>query len=273
EAPVDLDAQVDIVADRLAELAHGVDRLAHLGRVRLEVGALARLVAERREMADGGEAARLRGATALHQAVDRLAQHVVVDACLVARFAAEQRVDGHAEVLAGDVPQGDVDSAQRAHDRRAAEVRGSVQVLPVVLDTQRILADQVVREFGNDLLGGLQEPPGAGFAQPDEAGVGVHFNKQVAVDRPGFDAGDLHDSQQGTWASLHFPDGLRPGIRGPVARFAGRGTRAYAASEAGIAQESDRLRVPFGTAEPVLRLGSPTSSRTGADNHTWQVPL
>ena len=57
---MDLDAQVDLVADRLAKLPNGVDRVAHLGDVGLEVGLLARLVRERRQVPDGGEAARLR---------------------------------------------------------------------------------------------------------------------------------------------------------------------------------------------------------------------
>ena len=49
-------------------------------------------------------------------------------------------------MLAGDIPEGDVDRAQRAHDGRAAEVGPAVEVLPVVLDPQRVLADQVALE-------------------------------------------------------------------------------------------------------------------------------
>ena len=165
QAAVDLDTQVDVVAHRLAELAHRVDGFADLGDVGLEVRLAARLVGKWREVADGGKAARLRLDAALDQRLDRLGEDVVVDPRLVARLAAEQLVHRHAEVLAGDVPQGDVDGAQRAHDGRATKVRRAVQVLPVVLDAQWVLADQVVRPLGDDLLGGLEVAPGAGLAQ------------------------------------------------------------------------------------------------------------
>src|SRR6266581_7860045 len=143
-------------------------------------------------MAYGGEAARLGRATALDQAFDGLIEHVVVDPRLVARLATQQGIDRHAEVFAGDVPQRDVDGAERAHDRRPAKVGGAIHVLPVVFDAQGILPDQVVREFGDDLLGSFEERPGTGFAQPDDAGIGVNFDKQIAIDRYGFDASDVH---------------------------------------------------------------------------------
>ena len=97
-------------------------------------------------MPDRGKAARLGGHTALDQLLFGLAKDVVVDPRLVADLASQQLVAGHAEVLAGDVPERDVDGAQRAHDRRAAKVRPAVQVVPVMLDAQRILPDQVALE-------------------------------------------------------------------------------------------------------------------------------
>src|SRR5918912_58473 len=87
------------------------------------------------------------------------------------RPPAEELVDGGAEVLAGDVPEGDVDGAEGAHDGGAAEVGGAVEVLPVVLDAERVLADQVAAEFAHDGCGRLEEPPGAGLAEPDQPGV------------------------------------------------------------------------------------------------------
>ena len=41
---------------------------------------------------------------------------MIVDARLIAHLAAEELVGRHAEVFAGDVPKGDVDGAERAHD-------------------------------------------------------------------------------------------------------------------------------------------------------------
>ena len=72
-----------------------------------------------------------------------------VDADPVARRAAEQLVDGHAQGLALDVPEGHVDAAQGAGQDRAAAVEGvAVDRLPVVDDLARVLADEV----GLDLL-------------------------------------------------------------------------------------------------------------------------
>ena len=130
-------------------------------------------------------------------ALDRLAQDVVVHPRGVAGFAPEQGIHGHAKVLTGDVPQGNIDRAQRAHDRRAAEVRRAIQVLPVMFDPQRVLADQVVRELGNHLLGSFEETPRPSFAEADDAVVGVDLHEQIAIDRLGFDTGDLHGTYKG----------------------------------------------------------------------------
>ena len=95
-------------------------------------------------------------------------------------------------MLAGDVPQGDVDGAEGAHDRRAAEVAGPVHVLPVVLDQQGVLADEVPAELVDGGGGGLEEAPGTRLAVADDAGVGVDLREQVSVDRQGFDGGYFH---------------------------------------------------------------------------------
>ena len=120
---VDLDAEVDVVADRLAVLAHRLDRVADLGGVGLEVGTVARLVEERRQVADGREARLLGVDAALHQllASCRRRRGSRPAPCR-GTLPPSRLVDRHAEVLAGDVPERDVDGAERAHDRRA---RGS----------------------------------------------------------------------------------------------------------------------------------------------------
>jgi hypothetical protein len=73
-----------------------------------------------------------------------------VDPDPVAGGAAEQLVDGCVEVLAGDVPQRLVHAGERGHEDRAAPEEGrAVDVLPVVLDAERVLADQVVADLGD----------------------------------------------------------------------------------------------------------------------------
>src|SRR4029078_4682448 len=119
------------------------------GGVGLEVALAALLVQERVEVADGGVAA-LAGLNALFDlGVYRRPLDVVVDAGLVAGLAAKQLVDGHAERLALDVPEGDVDGRDRAHDGRTPEVPGAVHNVPVVLDPRWVLPDEVVAELGD----------------------------------------------------------------------------------------------------------------------------
>ena len=167
-------------------------------------------------MADRREPGLLGVLDALHQLLGRVAEDVVVDARLVAHLAAQQLVDRHAEVLAGDVPERDVDRAERAHDPGAAKVARAVHVLPVVLDPQRVFAHQVVRPLLDDGLGRLEIPPGAGFAEPADAGVGVHLDEHVPIDQDRFDSRDLH--------AAPLPRGARTGRRlpGRVVRAAHR---------------------------------------------------
>ena len=146
KAAVDLDAEVDVAADCLAVGGDGLDGVFDHVDVGLEVGEIAAVVEEGGEVPDGGEAACSGVGTAGDQLFLGFAEDVIVDAGFVAHFSAEKLVGGHAEVLAGDIPEGDVDGAERAHDGGAAEVAPAVEVLPVVLDAQGILADQIALE-------------------------------------------------------------------------------------------------------------------------------
>ena len=192
-AAVDLNAQVHLVAGGFAVEPHGLGRVLDLVDVRLEIDHVALLVQEGREVADGGIALGARVGHALYQGFAGVAQDVVVDAAAVAHVSAEELVDGYFEVLAGNVPEGDVDGAERAHDRGAAEMAPAVHVLPVVLDPHRVLAHQVAAHFFDGGGGGFQEAPGAGLAQAHQAVVGMHLHQQVLVQEQRFDFGDLHE--------------------------------------------------------------------------------
>ena len=143
-------------------------------------------------MANGGKPPALCVDAALHQLLGGLAKDVVVDTQAVARLAAQQLIDRYPEVLAGDVPEGDVDGAEGAHDGRAAKVARAVEVLPVMLDPQRVLADQVGRELVDDGLARLEVAPGARFAQSHDALIGLDLDEQVTVDRNRLDPNDFH---------------------------------------------------------------------------------
>ena len=112
-------------------------------------------------MADGGEAALPGVGAAGDQLFFCFTEYMVVDTRFVAHLAAEKLVGRDTEMFAGDVPEGDVDRAERAHDGGAAEVAPAVEVLPVVLDAERVLADQVAFEGVDRGRGGLQKSPGA----------------------------------------------------------------------------------------------------------------
>ena len=73
---------------------------------------------------------------------------VAVDTDAVTHGATKKLVDGNAVVFPSDIPERLVNAGYGGHEDGAASEEGRpVHVLPVVLDAQRILADQVVSEF------------------------------------------------------------------------------------------------------------------------------
>ena len=131
-------------------------------------------------------------------------EHVVVDACLLSDLAAHEGVGGNVEVLACDVPEGDVDSRERTHDRCATEMGEAVHVLPVVFNQKRVFADQVATELLDGRPGSLQKSPGARFAEPDNPLIGFDLYEQKFVQKYRFDPCDLH----GTSSPRIYVDGI-----------------------------------------------------------------
>ena len=136
--------------------------------------------------------ARVDAGSRLHRRDARLVADRAVDAHAVAGGSAQQPVDGHAEALAGDVPQGLVDPGEDRRLDRAAAVEGApVDGLPVMGHGARVLAHEVVGDFqcaGGAGPGVVLEhlPPAA------DAGVGgdLHEDPRVAQDE-GLDRRDL----------------------------------------------------------------------------------
>src|SRR3546814_421081 len=95
-------------------------------------------------------------------------------------------------VLPENVPQGDVDCAQRRHDCRAAEMGPAIHVLPVVLDEARVLADQILGEGRNRAGGRIMEGPGTGFPETDEIIVRGDLDEEKPVHEDGLDLGNTH---------------------------------------------------------------------------------
>ena len=160
------------------------DRLERAGAVHLQRGESGRL-------ALGGEFGHARRVVAADAAVD---PHPLADR------TAEQLVHGHAAHLAGNVPERLVDPGDGAREHRAAAVEAALgQHLPVVLDRQRILADQQRSEFLDSGTHGGRLALDHRLAPADDALVGLDPQEQPARwHQEGLDPVDLHTAPVGS---------------------------------------------------------------------------
>ena len=133
-------------------------------------------------MSNGLEALLLRVHTTLDQFLLRVSFDVVVYSRLVTHLPAEQLIHGHIEMLARNVPESNVDGTDRTHDRRAPEVRTSIQILPMVFDQKRILTDEIITVALHHGSRSLQVAPRAGFPETRDSGIRVDLQEQVSVD-------------------------------------------------------------------------------------------
>jgi len=110
---------------------------------------------------------------------------------------AEQSRDRHAEALAFEIPQRDVERRERGleHGATAPSPR-VVQPLPVTLGSRGIVPDEMRRELAYRGLDGLQRAVQRALAPPAEPLVGFDAHEQpVAPVDPVLergDGGDLH---------------------------------------------------------------------------------
>ena len=99
---------------------------------------------------------------------------VDVDADAVARRPAEQRRDRHAERLALQIPQRDVDPGDGAHDHLAVRPeRAAHHLAPPVLDLARVLPDEQLGEVVEHAEHRAPLPGQARLADAREALVGA----------------------------------------------------------------------------------------------------
>ena len=129
---------------------------------------------------------------------------------LVAHPPAQQFIDRHAQRLALDVPQRDVDGRDgRGEDALRREEAAAEEHLPDVLDPRRVLADQQRLEV-LDRADHRQFAPGdARLADAVDALVGIDDDKQkiadAAPDGVAFDVGNLH-RQTTPFGLIRSPD-------------------------------------------------------------------
>ena len=169
--------------------------------------------------------------------------------------AAEQRVHRLADRLPEDVPERDVDGAQRREEHRAGEVGVAGHRLEVMLDPPRVLAAEILREIVDRLEDQAVVRPEPGLAGADDAVARVHLHEQAPVDEKRRDAVDLHRCASAVIGPLP------PARRSRRSRYARR-SRAGRRRRRPLSTSSIRHRPPGD-----LRLEERVDQRDGALRH------
>jgi hypothetical protein len=174
DAAAEIDADLDLVADRLADAPETIGGpLDDRGRVdTLHLGGRVHLqCAETRIDLLGGGRADLGGA---------IAADPLIDADSVAGATTEQLVNRRAEAFALDVPERLIDPGDSAHQNRTAPVEPpAIHPLPVVLDTTRVLPEQVaIDQFLDRRADGLRAALDDRLTPADDTVVGLQAQEQ-----------------------------------------------------------------------------------------------
>ena len=123
---------------------------------------------------------------------------VGVEPNAIAELAAEHTVERLARGLGGEIPEGDLDAAQRDQEDARLRAREDViaaELFPAMFDIARILADELLLELRDEADDRCCAGVGIGFAVADEAFVGVDAHQRrltVIGDDRGLDVDDLH---------------------------------------------------------------------------------
>ena len=163
-------------------------------------GVVAQALERERATLERGEAAAhrfLRAGERLLGRVGALQPVACVAAELRTERSAEKPSHRHAEPLAFEVPQRDVERGQRCLQHRAAAPAPRViQAVPMALGSRRVLADQVRRVLADCRLDRLQRAVERAFAPAGDPFVGVDADEQpvhpVDPEFERFNPGDLH---------------------------------------------------------------------------------
>ena len=123
---------------------------------------------------------------------------VAVEADAVAELAAEQLVDRHAERLAREVPEGDLDAGHRRDRRaghRAVEEAGAAHLLEEHIHVERVLADDVLLEGVDHRRAALAAVDALAVADHPLVRVDAHVGRvAVPLHLCRADVRDLHDT-------------------------------------------------------------------------------
>ena len=149
---------------------------------------------------DGGLGALLEAHAALHAGNGAAGGVALAE---VAGHAAEQGVDGAAEDLALNVPEGKIERAEGVDFFAAGRIEeGARHVLPETLDVLRVLADEAAGAL-------LERVAGSALADSGDAGVGFDSDDHVALIEEGVWVGRRVDADA---RDLHFGEGGAGGL-------------------------------------------------------------
>ena len=120
--------------------------------------------------------------------------NMVVHTNLVPAFSTQQPIYGNIVVLTGDVVQGHINSGNCPHNCCSSEVTAAVHDLPMMLDVQRILANQVLSVHFDLLTGCIQCTPRTAFADACDAFICVNLGEYTTVCTDDFYICDFHEN-------------------------------------------------------------------------------
>src|SRR5262245_47079279 len=120
------------------------------------------------------------------------AAHQQMQSHPIAILATQQLPDGSLQKLPLDIPQRDVDGADRTAQYGAAEWSHAVEVLPMPLDLARIFSDQILTKRLYYCVDGRWVGPARGLPEPDEPVLGGDADKVCAAEHERLDLGELH---------------------------------------------------------------------------------
>ena len=133
----------------------------------------------------------------LRPSLDGAATAMGVADHLITAQTTQQFIDRHAERLAVDIPQGDIDRADRRRQRMGAGEKAAAEHdLPQMLFPGRVLADEPRLERVDRLQHGQLAPRESTFTNTVDAFVCFNFDDQIvptaAPDGEYFDVGNGH---------------------------------------------------------------------------------
>ena len=188
-----------ISIQRSTSLPHGfpiacypIDGLFDFCHVCFVIGLVPRRIEERSQVAHCRKSAFFGLAASVHQFFGSLAEYMVIDAGEVAASSAQKLATRQIQRFSQNIPECDVDRTERPHNCGASKMGPPIEILPVVLDLSRVLADEITLEGLHGLGGCLQVPPGARFPDAADTRIGMDDHDQVAIEKERFDVRDFH---------------------------------------------------------------------------------